>query len=69
MDSKKMLEIVESVKIPDTYTLYTSDIIAIVNAVNGDCCKAICYAFRYGFLKGQRAEKARSKKQRKESNT
>lgn len=66
MDSKRMREIVESVKIPDTHTLYTSDIIAIMNAVNGDCCKAIGYAFRYGFLKGQRAEKAKLRKQRKE---
>lgn len=50
---------------PGTYDMTTPEMQAIYRISNNDYFFAICYAFSFGFLKGQRAAKAKEKKKRK----
>lgn len=50
---------------PSTYDMTSPEMQTIYRISNEDYYKAICYAFKFGFLKGQRAEKAKEKKKRK----
>lgn len=50
---------------PGTYDMTSPEMRAIYRISNEDYYKAICYAFYFGFLKGQLAEKAKEKKKRK----
>lgn len=50
---------------PGTYDMTSPEMRAIYRISNEDYYKAICYAFDFGFLKGQRAAKAKEKKKRK----
>lgn len=50
---------------PGTYDMTSPEMRAIYRISNNDYFFAICYAFKFGFLKGQRAAKAKEKKKRK----
>lgn len=50
---------------PGTYDMTSPEMRAIYRISNEDYYKAICYAFSFGFLKGQRAAKAKEKKKRR----
>lgn len=47
---------------PGTYDVGLSDFVEIYNQVHGDNALTWIYIFKYGFLKGQRAERASAKK-------
>lgn len=64
MDEKKLMDTIKAVTVPERYTMRVSETTAIYNLASGEWFRAITYAFRYGFLKGQRAEKAKIKKQK-----
>ena len=48
-----------------TYQINTGDMRAIIDAANYDYFYIISYAYSYGFLRGQRCEKARRRKSQK----
>lgn len=50
---------------PGTYDMTSPEMRAIYRISNEDYYQAICYAFYFGFLKGQRAAKAKEKKKRR----
>jgi len=58
--TEKMLEQIDSVD-AGRYSLKFADVLAIIGRGNGDKFTFICDAFKFGFLKGQRAEKAARK--------
>lgn len=49
---------------PGTYDMTSPEIRAIYRISNNDYFFAICYAFKFGFLKGQRTATAKEKKRR-----
>ena len=61
MDKKKLIDTINTIEVPRNYTMRAMDPGAIWSAANGDWYRAITYGFRYGFLKGQHAERARMK--------
>ncbi len=59
-DAEKFIRMVRAVE-PGNYQMRLSEILALHDH-NSEWFDAITDAFRFGFLKGQRAEKARRKK-------
>lgn len=59
-NNKGLKETLEKVN-PGNYDMTMPEINEIYNLSNKDCFLAIDYAFRFGFLKGQRAAKAEQK--------
>lgn len=47
---------------PGNYDMNTRDIIDIMNATEGDVWKVMSLSYKYGFMRGQNAEKASRRK-------
>lgn len=58
MDNSKLYELIDSADV-GYYDLRRNEAIAIMTRTRGDTCQAVCDAYCYGFIKGQRAEKMR----------
>lgn len=66
MNTDKLMETIHGVEVPDGYAMRSKEAVEIWNASDGEWLHAISYAFCYGFLKGQRAERAAARKQAQE---
>ena len=60
MEAEKLLQVIEKVDVPTRYDMKCSDMRAIYES-SGDAVDCIIKAFKYGFLKGQRAAANKSK--------
>ena len=49
-------------KISDGYDMHTKNMLDIYNASNGDRCRMIFNAFRFGYMQGMKAAKAEMRK-------
>ena len=58
MNNDKLFELIDHVN-PGAYNMTTSELLAILSRRAGEPCLAVLDAFRCGFVKGQRAEKAK----------
>lgn len=69
VDLQEHTHMMELIKAVDTgnYCMRVGEMNAIRTRNMGGAFGCICDAFRWGFLKGQRAEKARAKKQRQQA--
>lgn len=57
---KKLIEAISKVK-PGNYDMYTNEVMIFADIHNNNLINGSTDIFNYGFLKGQRAEKARQK--------
>ena len=57
---KKLIEAISKVK-PGNYDMYTNEVMLFADIHNNNLINGSTDIFNYGFLKGQRAEKARQK--------
>lgn len=53
---RTLLERIQQINIDPKYCMRVSEIKEIADG-SGGICEAICHAFTYGYLKGQRAER------------
>lgn len=65
MTDEKLIETVKGFIPPKGCAMRAHETNAVYEAANGEAFHCIVYAFRYGFLKGQRAEKAAAKREKK----
>ena len=63
---KKLIEAISKVK-PGNYDMYTNEVMIFADIHNNNLINGSTDIFNYGFLKGQRAEKARQKGFREKS--
>lgn len=66
MNAEKLMKTIEAIEIPRPYRAYPHEVIAIHNANNGGAFGIANDAYRYGFLKGQRAAKAEARREKKQ---
>lgn len=58
----ELMETIKKFTPPKQYTIRDDEADAIYESSNGGALDCITHAFRYGFLQGQRAERAEAKK-------
>lgn len=63
---KKLIEAISKVK-PGNYDMYTNEVMIFADIHNNNLINGSTDLFNYGFLKGQRAEKARQKRLREKA--
>ena len=66
MTDEKLIETVKGFIPPKGYAMRVHETNAIHGAASGDAFYCIVYAFRYGFIQGQKAAKAAVKRERKQ---
>lgn len=61
MNTEKLIATLNALEIPRGYQMHDVELNAILESTEGNILRCIILATRYGFLKGQRAERKRAK--------
>lgn len=68
MNTEKLIATLNALEIPRGYQMHDAELNAILESAEGNIFRCIILVTRYGFVKGQRAERKRAREaERKES--